>query len=151
MPNLPDSTKDASVLISPTDPVSVGSMVKLTCSCRGSPPVVHFIWFMASDDRLELISVNTKVYGFNVSNSDRGRLFCGCANFSFRWIKSSIMQKITMLLCYSWSTVRTRWSYNEVMKILRIIILISTLVILNLWDKPFCDMLISRAWLICTL
>lgn len=35
--------------------------------------------------------------------------------FSFRWIKSSIMQKITMLLCYSWSTVRTRWScsYNE--------------------------------------
>lgn len=80
MPNLPDSPKDASVLISPTDPLSVGGMVKLTCSCRGSPPVLHFIWFITSDARLELISVNTQVYGFNVSNSDRGRLFCGCAN-----------------------------------------------------------------------
>ncbi|MGL4849127.1 MAG: hypothetical protein ACRC28_09410, partial [Clostridium sp.] len=81
MPNLPDSPKDAMVVISPTDPVSVGSVVNLTCSCRGNPPVVHFVWFMISDGRLEQIRVDTQVYGFEVTSSDRGRLYyCGCRN-----------------------------------------------------------------------
>ncbi|KAM9337562.1 sialic acid-binding Ig-like lectin 13 [Symphorus nematophorus] len=62
------------LVISPSDPVSVGSMVNLTCSCRGNPPPVHFVWFMVSDGRLELIKVKTRVYAFNVTNSDRGVL-----------------------------------------------------------------------------
>ncbi len=81
IPNPPDSPRDISVVISPTDPVSVGSVVNLTCCCRGNPPTIRFIWFLATDGRLELISVATQVYGFNVSDSDRGRLFyCGCNN-----------------------------------------------------------------------
>lgn len=78
---LPDSPRDTSVVISPTDPVSVGSVVNLTCSCRGNPAIVHFVWFMLSDTRLELIRVDTQVYGFKVTNGDQGRLFyCGCRN-----------------------------------------------------------------------
>ncbi|KAE8280012.1 B-cell receptor CD22 B-lymphocyte cell adhesion molecule [Larimichthys crocea] len=73
--------RDTSVVISPTGPVSVGSLVNLTCSCRGNPPPVHFVWFKMSDSRLMLISADTKVYSFRVSNSDRDRLFfCGCRN-----------------------------------------------------------------------
>ncbi|XP_059183426.1 myelin-associated glycoprotein-like [Centropristis striata] len=75
------SLRDTSVVISPTDPVSVGSVVNLTCSCRGNPPVVNFVWFMISDDRLEMIQADTQVYGFIVADSDRGRLYyCGCRN-----------------------------------------------------------------------
>nr|XP_046227223.1 sialic acid-binding Ig-like lectin 7 isoform X2 [Scatophagus argus] len=73
--------KDTTVVISPSDPVSVGSMVNLTCSCRGNPHIVHFVWFMISTGRLELIKADTQVYGFRVTNGDRGRLFyCGCRN-----------------------------------------------------------------------
>ncbi|XP_059183157.1 B-cell receptor CD22-like [Centropristis striata] len=54
-----DSLRDTSVVISPTDPVSVGSVVNLTCSCRGNPPVVNFVWFMISDGRLEMIQADT--------------------------------------------------------------------------------------------
>lgn len=78
---IPDLPRDTSVVISPTGPVSVGSLVNLTCSCRGNPPPVHFVWFKMSDSRLMLISADTKVYSFRVSNSDRDRLFfCGCRN-----------------------------------------------------------------------
>ena len=78
---LPDSPQDTSVIISPTDPVSVGSVVNLTCSCRGNPPVVNFVWFRISDGRLELIKDDAQVYGFKVTHGDRGRMyFCGCRN-----------------------------------------------------------------------
>ncbi|XP_051796412.1 B-cell receptor CD22-like [Acanthochromis polyacanthus] len=76
-----DPPTDTSVLISPTDPVSVGSVVNLTCSCRANPPAAHFVWFMTSDGRLEMIKTDTQVYSFKVTSSNRDRLFyCGCRN-----------------------------------------------------------------------
>ncbi|XP_069007269.1 vascular cell adhesion protein 1-like [Embiotoca jacksoni] len=73
--------KDTSLLISPTDPVSVGSVVNLTCSCRANPPAANFVWFMTSEGRLEMIKVDMQVYGFKVTSGDRGRSFyCGCRN-----------------------------------------------------------------------
>ncbi|KAL7373975.1 hypothetical protein ABVT39_018758 [Epinephelus coioides] len=59
------------VVISPSDPVSIGNVVNLTCSCRGNLPLVRFGWIMITDGRPELISVNTAVYSFKVTNSDR--------------------------------------------------------------------------------
>ncbi|XP_075937017.1 myelin-associated glycoprotein-like, partial [Anarhichas minor] len=66
------SPRDTSVVISPTDPVSVGSLVNLTCSCRGNPPINTFVWFMIDDGRLTLIKVDEQIYGFKVSSSDGG-------------------------------------------------------------------------------
>lgn len=81
VPNPSDSPRNTSVLISPTDPVSVGSVVNLTCFCRSNPPVFQFVWFRISDERLEQINVDTQVYGFNVTDRDRDRSFyCGCRN-----------------------------------------------------------------------
>lgn len=133
MPNLPDAPRNTSVVISPSDPVSVGSLVNLTCSCRGNPPVVHFVWFMMSDGRLELIRDDTQVYGFKVTHSDRGRLFyCGCRNYLDIQLSTghqlvfegecrnyglwccSILEG-DHALCYRWSTVSRGWhpSHSE--------------------------------------
>ena len=81
MSNLPDSPKDTAVIISPTGPLSVGSVVNMTCFCRANPPAVNFTWMMINDGRLELIKYDQQVYSFNVTSSDRDRLYyCGCGN-----------------------------------------------------------------------
>ncbi|XP_027130055.1 sialic acid-binding Ig-like lectin 5 isoform X2 [Larimichthys crocea] len=122
--------RDTSVVISPTGPVSVGSMVNLTCSCRGNPPPVHFVWFKMSDSRLMLISADTKVYSFRVSNSDRDRLFfCGCRNdldFELSTGRQLIFeddQKSELV------------GIQVIVKILGIMMLISMLVIFECWFR----------------
>ncbi|XP_010779270.1 vascular cell adhesion protein 1, partial [Notothenia coriiceps] len=74
--------KDVTVVVSPADPVSVGSLVNLTCSCRGIRAADGFAWLMMmSDGRLHTMEDNTQLYVFEVTNSDRGRsYFCGCSN-----------------------------------------------------------------------
>ncbi|XP_028425173.1 sialoadhesin-like [Perca flavescens] len=112
--------KDVMVVISPTDPVSVGSVVNLTCSCRGNPPVVNFVWFMISDGRLELIKADTQVYGFKVTNSDRGRVYyCGCRN------DLDIQLSTGCQLIFEGEQVGVEF----ILKILAVIMLVSTLVI----------------------
>lgn len=77
----PKSLPDPPRLISPTGPVSVGSMVTLTCSCQANPPVDSYVWFMTSGDKLEMIKADTKVYSFEVTKLDRDKLFyCSCGN-----------------------------------------------------------------------
>ncbi|KAF3836073.1 hypothetical protein F7725_028631 [Dissostichus mawsoni] len=78
----PDAPKDVTVVVSPADPVSVGSVVNLTCSCRGIRAADGFAWLMMmSDGRLHMMEDNTQLYVFEVTNSDRGRsYFCGCSN-----------------------------------------------------------------------
>ncbi|XP_073344157.1 B-cell receptor CD22-like [Pagrus major] len=124
------SPRDTSVVISSTDPVSVGSVVNLTCSCRGNPPIVHFVWFMLSDGRLELIRVDTQVYGFEVTNSDRGRLFyCGCRN------DLDILLSTGLQLTFKGGQQSGLVGVQVVVKLLGIITLVSVLVIFECWFR----------------
>ncbi|XP_028425168.1 B-cell receptor CD22-like isoform X2 [Perca flavescens] len=125
-----DPPKDVMVVISPTDPVSVGSVVNLTCSCRGNPPVVNFVWFMISDGRLELIKADTQVYGFKVTNSDRGRVYyCGCRN------DLDIQLSTGCQLIFEGEQV----GVEVILKILAVIMLVSTLVIFECWFRSRCS------------
>ncbi|XP_074477696.1 sialic acid-binding Ig-like lectin 7 [Sebastes fasciatus] len=123
------SPRDTSVVISPTDPVSVGSVVNLTCSCRGNP-VVNFVWFMTSDGRLEMIKVDAQVYGFTVTSSDRGRLYyCGCRN------DLDIQLSTGHQLVFEGDQQSGLIGVQVIVKILGIILLVSTLVIFECWFR----------------
>ncbi|XP_074550170.1 vascular cell adhesion protein 1-like [Halichoeres trimaculatus] len=120
--------RDTSVLISPADPVSVGSMVNLTCSCRRSPPVVHFVWFMISDGRLELIKVDTQVYVLKVTSSDRDRLFfCGCRN--------DLDIQLSKGLQLTFKGDQLSVGGEVVLKILGIMLLVGALIIFECWIR----------------
>ncbi|XP_076617841.1 sialic acid-binding Ig-like lectin 14 isoform X1 [Chaetodon auriga] len=122
--------RNTAVVVSPSEPVSVGSAVNLTCSCRGNPPVVHFVWFMISDGRLELIRVDTQVYGFKVAHSDRGRLFyCGCRN------DLDIQLSTGQQLVFEGDQPAGRVGVEVIVMILGIIMLVSTLVIFECWFR----------------
>ncbi|XP_060921101.1 uncharacterized protein LOC132994632 [Labrus mixtus] len=124
------SPRDTSVIVSPTDAVTVGSMVNLTCSCRGNPPVVHFVWFMISNGRLELIKVDTQVYGLNVTDSDQGRLFfCGCRN------DLDIQLSTGHQLIFEGDQLNEHVGIQVVLKILGILMLVSTMVIFECWFR----------------
>ncbi len=45
-----DAPKNTSVSISPSDLVTAGSRVSLTCSSRANPPISSFTWFKNSKD-----------------------------------------------------------------------------------------------------
>uniref|UniRef100_UPI0037E8737B B-cell receptor CD22-like n=1 Tax=Semicossyphus pulcher TaxID=241346 RepID=UPI0037E8737B len=121
------SPRDPSVIISPTGPVSVGSRVNLTCSCRRKPPVVQFSWFVVSDGRLELIKVDSQVYGLNVTAADRGRLFfCG--------YKGDVDPQLSKG-CQLTFEGDQHVGVQLVLKILGIMMLISTLVIFECWFR----------------
>ncbi|XP_037613396.1 B-cell receptor CD22-like isoform X2 [Sebastes umbrosus] len=123
------SLRDTSVVINPTDPVSVGSVVNLTCSCRGNP-VVNFVWFMTSDGRLEINKVDTQVYGFTVTSSDRGRLYyCGCRN------DLDIQLSTGRQLVFEGDQQSGLIGVQVIVKILGIILLVSTLVIFECWFR----------------
>ncbi|XP_019218775.1 myelin-associated glycoprotein [Oreochromis niloticus] len=114
-------------LISPTGPVSVGSMVTLTCTCRANPPVDSYVWFMTSGDKLETIKANTKVYSFEVTKLDQDRLFyCGCGNHLDIQISAG-----SQLLFEG----DDHWGKKAVMKTVGIIILVSILVIFECWFR----------------
>ncbi|XP_070784066.1 sialoadhesin-like [Enoplosus armatus] len=123
----PEIQLNIKVVISPTGPVSVGSVVNLTCSCRGSLPVLHFIWLMVSDGRLERIRVDTQVYGFKVTNSDRGRLYyCGCRT------DLDIQLSTGHQLIFEGGQLV---GVEVIVKTLGVIMLVSTLVIFECWFR----------------
>ncbi|XP_035772206.1 sialic acid-binding Ig-like lectin 9 [Neolamprologus brichardi] len=116
-----------SLLISPTGPVSVGSMVTLTCSCQANPPVDSYVWFMTSGDKLEMIKADTKVYSFEVTKLDRDKLFyCSCGNHLDIQISAG-----SQLLFEG----DEHWGKMTVMKTVGIIIMVSTLVIFECWFR----------------
>ncbi|XP_034561973.1 sialic acid-binding Ig-like lectin 7 [Notolabrus celidotus] len=124
------SPRNTSVLISPSDPVSAGSTVNLTCSCRGNPPVVHFVWYRISDGRLELIKVDSQVYVLKVTSSDRGRSFlCGCRN------DRDIQLSTGLQLIFEGDHSSEPVGLEVVLKILGILLLVSTLIIFEWWFR----------------
>ncbi|XP_034561976.1 sialic acid-binding Ig-like lectin 13 [Notolabrus celidotus] len=124
------SPRNTSVLISPSDPVSAGSTVNLTCSCRGNPPVVHFVWYRISDGRLELIKVDSQVYVLKVTSSDRGRsFFCGCRN------DRDIQLSTGLQLIFEGDHSSEPVGLEVVLKILGILLLVSTLIIFEWWFR----------------
>ncbi|KAJ4925592.1 hypothetical protein JOQ06_018318 [Pogonophryne albipinna] len=121
--------KDVTVVVSPADPVSVGSMVNLTCSCRGIRAADGFAWLMMmSDGRLHTMEDNTQLYVFEVTNSDRGRsYFCGCSNV----LGLQLSKGRALIFEGDHETV----DGNLILKMLGIIMLVSTLVIFECWFR----------------
>ncbi|XP_042255089.1 myelin-associated glycoprotein-like [Thunnus maccoyii] len=125
------SPKDTAVVISPTSPGSVGSVVNMTCFCRANPPVVNFTWMMINDGRLELIKYDQQVYSFNVTSSDRDRLYyCGCQNsvdiqFSsgYQFIFEGDEQSGKLV------------DVHIILKTVGIVILVSTVIIFEWWFR----------------
>ncbi|XP_044194967.1 myelin-associated glycoprotein-like [Thunnus albacares] len=125
------SPKDTAVVISPTSPGSVGSVVNMTCFCRANPPVVNFTWMMINDGRLELIKYDQQVYSFNVTSSDRDRLYyCGCQN-SVDIQFSSGYQLIFEGDEQSGKLV----DVHIILKTVGIVILVSTVIIFEWWFR----------------
>ncbi|XP_033964675.1 sialoadhesin-like isoform X2 [Pseudochaenichthys georgianus] len=123
--------KDVTVVVSPADPVSVGSMVNLTCSCRGIRAADGFAWLMMmSDGRLHTMEDNTQLYVFEVTNRDRGRsYFCGCRN-----VLGLQLSKGRALIFEDDQQVGTA-DGHLILKMLGIIMLISTMVIFECWFR----------------
>ncbi|XP_042154687.1 vascular cell adhesion protein 1-like [Oncorhynchus tshawytscha] len=78
MLNVSFSPKDTSASISPSDPVSVGSCVNLTCSSTANPPVTTFTWFQISGDKPTQVA-SGQSYTLNVT-VDGGLYFCEARN-----------------------------------------------------------------------
>ncbi|XP_034067991.1 sialic acid-binding Ig-like lectin 12 isoform X2 [Gymnodraco acuticeps] len=121
--------KDVTVVVSPADPVSVGSVVNLTCSCRGIRAADGFAWLMMmSDGRLHTMGDNTQLYVFEVTNSDRGRsYFCGCSNV----LGLQLSKGRALIFEGDHETV----DGHLILKMLGIIMLVSTLVIFECWFR----------------
>ncbi|XP_029313377.1 vascular cell adhesion protein 1-like isoform X1 [Cottoperca gobio] len=124
-----DPAKDFMV-VSPADPVSVGSEVNLTCSFRGNPPV-SFVWLMVSSDgSLQQIKGDSQVHGFKVTNSDRGRLFfCGCRNYLDNKLSTGRQ------LIFEGEHQSGPVDVEVIVKILGIIMLVSTMIIFECWFR----------------
>nr|XP_033472827.1 sialic acid-binding Ig-like lectin 6 [Epinephelus lanceolatus] len=75
--NVSYAPKDTSVSISPSDLVSAGSWVNLTCSSRANPPVSSFTWFKTSKDG-PIKVFDRDYYSFNVT--DGGIYYCVATN-----------------------------------------------------------------------
>ncbi|XP_076017163.1 B-cell receptor CD22-like isoform X1 [Genypterus blacodes] len=69
--------KDTSASISPSNFVSPGSRVNLTCSSRSNPPVSSFTWFMNTTDGAVYVSEGD-FYSFSVTTS--GIYYCMATN-----------------------------------------------------------------------
>ncbi|KAI9542793.1 hypothetical protein NQZ68_016096 [Dissostichus eleginoides] len=92
--------KDVMMVVSPADPVSVGSVVNLTCSCRGIPAADSFAWLMMmSDGRLHMMEDNTQLYVFEVTNTglDQGALL-NQKTYSPDEERSRILNMVTNML-----------------------------------------------------
>ncbi|XP_034562670.1 sialic acid-binding Ig-like lectin 12 [Notolabrus celidotus] len=70
--------KNTSVSISPSDLVSAGTLVDLTCSSRAKPPVSRFTWFRISNNRTVIVSEG-EFYSFNVTEG--GVYYCVATNY----------------------------------------------------------------------
>ncbi|XP_030612078.1 uncharacterized protein LOC115799196 [Archocentrus centrarchus] len=126
--------RDTSLLISPTDPVSVGSTVSLTCLCRANPPADSYVWFMTHGEKLEMIKADTQVYSFEVTKLDRGRLyFCGCRNPLDTQLSTG-----SQLLFEGDEHLGKSVGVYAVIKTVGIIMLVSTLVIFECWFRSRC-------------
>ncbi|XP_049912328.1 sialoadhesin-like isoform X2 [Epinephelus moara] len=118
--------KDTSVSISPSGLVSAGSWVKLTCSSRANPPVSSFTWFKTSKDGPIKVSEGD-FYSFNVT--DGGFYYCVATNDLGNGTSSGIH------LTVKGDQQSEAVSVEAIVKILGVIMLISTLVIFECWFR----------------
>ncbi|XP_054478935.1 myelin-associated glycoprotein-like [Anoplopoma fimbria] len=115
--------KDTSVSISPSGWVSAGSWVDLTCSSRANPPVSSFTWFKNSKDGPVKVSEGD-VYSFNVT--DGGVYYCVAINGLGNERSSEVHLTIEG---------DQPVGVHAVVKILGIIMLVSTLVVFECWFR----------------
>ncbi|XP_077951801.1 B-cell receptor CD22-like isoform X1 [Gasterosteus aculeatus] len=115
--------KNTSVSISPSGRVSAGSRVNLTCSSRAKPPVSRFTWFKTSRDAPIKVSEGD-FYSFNVS--DGGVYYCVATNQLGNQTSSEVHLTIKgdQLV-----------GAQVVVKVLGIILLVTTLLIFECWLK----------------
>uniref|UniRef100_A0AAQ4Q1N4 Ig-like domain-containing protein n=1 Tax=Gasterosteus aculeatus aculeatus TaxID=481459 RepID=A0AAQ4Q1N4_GASAC len=118
-----DAPKNTSTSICPSGRVSAGSRVNLTCSSRAKPPVRRFTWFKTSRDAPIKVSEGD-FYSFNVT--DGGVYYCVATNQLGDQTSSEIHLTIEgdQLV-----------GAQLIVKVLGIILLVSTLLIFECWLK----------------
>ncbi|XP_076017164.1 B-cell receptor CD22-like isoform X2 [Genypterus blacodes] len=117
--------KDTSASISPSNFVSPGSRVNLTCSSRSNPPVSSFTWFMNTTDGAVYVSEGD-FYSFSVTTS--GIYYCMATNDFGHQTSPEIHVNIEgddQLVVVVSVTVRT----------LGVVLLISTLIAFECWFR----------------
>ncbi|XP_062415161.1 B-cell receptor CD22 [Pungitius pungitius] len=115
--------KNTSVSIRPSGLVSAGSWVILTCSSRAKPPVSRFTWFKTYRDGPIKVSEGA-FYSFIVT--DGGVYYCVATNQLGNQTSSEIHLSITGDLLVG---------DHFIVKVLGIILLVTTLVIFECWLK----------------
>ncbi|XP_049421926.1 sialoadhesin-like isoform X2 [Epinephelus fuscoguttatus] len=124
--NVSYASKDTSVSISPSGLVSTGSWVNLTCSSRANPPVSSFTWFKTSKDGPIKVSEGD-FYSFNVT--DGGVYYC----VAISDLGNETSPEIHLTVKGDQQSEAV--SVEVVVKILGVIMLISTLVIFECWFR----------------
>ncbi|XP_068565787.1 myelin-associated glycoprotein-like isoform X3 [Cebidichthys violaceus] len=121
--NVSYAPKNTSASISPPGLVSAGSRVNLTCSSRANPPVSRFTWLKISKDGPVTVSEGD-FYSFNVT--DGGVYHCVATNDLGNQTSSEIHLTIKG---------DQRVGAQVIVKILGIVMLVSTLVIFECWFR----------------
>ncbi|XP_075997785.1 sialic acid-binding Ig-like lectin 14 [Genypterus blacodes] len=114
--------KDTSASISPSNVMSRGSRVNLTCSSRSNPPATSFTWFMNTKDGAVYVSEG-RVYSFNVTTS--GIYYCMATNDFGHQTSPKIYVDIEGQLVVVSIIVRT----------LGVVLLICTLIAFQCWFR----------------
>ncbi|XP_034562513.1 sialic acid-binding Ig-like lectin 7 [Notolabrus celidotus] len=118
--------KNTSVSISPSGLVSAGTLVNLTCSSRAKPPVSRFTWFRISNNRPVMVSEGES-YSLNVTEG--GVYYCVATSDLGEGKSSDIHLHI------KGDHSSERVGLEVVLKILGILLLVSTLIIFEWWFR----------------
>ncbi|XP_039473756.1 vascular cell adhesion protein 1-like [Oreochromis aureus] len=118
--------KETSASISPSDLVSAGSWVKLTCSSRAKPPVSSFTWFKKSRDGAVEVSEG-EIYSFNVT--DGGVYYCVATNDLGNQTSAEIHVTV------GGEQSGKLFGVYTIVKTVGLILLLSTLVLFECWFR----------------
>ncbi|XP_047206249.1 sialic acid-binding Ig-like lectin 7 [Girardinichthys multiradiatus] len=118
--------RNTSASISPSGLVSAGSWVELNCSSRAKPPA-SFTWFWNSKHGTINVSVG-QVYSFNVTEG--GEFYCLATNDLGHQTSSVIRVSIK-------DNQVSGFTVHIILKILGIIMLYSTIILLECWFRFF--------------
>ncbi|XP_033988249.1 B-cell receptor CD22-like isoform X2 [Trematomus bernacchii] len=121
--------KDTSASVSPpSGSVSACSWVKLSCSSRAQPPVSSFTWFKESQDGDMNVSQG-EIYSFDATEG--GRYYCVATN----GLGEETSPKIQLANGGDQQIGTVGLDVHLILKILGIIMLVSTMVIFECWFR----------------
>ncbi|XP_055086267.1 B-cell receptor CD22-like [Periophthalmus magnuspinnatus] len=129
--NVTYGPKNTSVEVSPSGSLSAGQSVTLSCSSRAKPPVHHFTWFRHSSQGPANVSQG-HTYSFNLT--EEGQYYCVASNT----LGHDSSPAITLSITESGPSVVTWIGPYNIVKLCGIILLYSSLLLLECWFRSTC-------------